>query len=105
MSLKRFFFGVHGAIGCGQKNFTLLWQCQQLLSRVPNQRPLASSVASVTLIANDKGDNEMILGAVHRSPGICLTVEENPRKPQLGDPLMKGLCDQSTLQMGSLSSK
>ena len=49
--------------------------------RVPNQRPLALSVASVTLVANDKGDNEMILGAVHRSTGICLTAEENSRKP------------------------
>ena len=60
---------------------------------------------SVTSVANDKGDNEMILGAVHRSPGICLTAEENPRKSQLGDRLMKGLCDQSTSQMGFLSSK
>ena len=34
----------------------------------------------------------MILGAVYRSPGICLTAKENPRKPQLGDRLMKGLC-------------
>ena len=42
-------------------------------------------------VANDKRDNEMILGAVHRSPGICLTAEENPRKPQLGDRLVKGL--------------
>ena len=42
--------------------------------RVPSQRPLAPSVTSVL---NDKGDNEMILGAVHRSPGICLTAEEN----------------------------
>ena len=47
----------------------------------------------------------MILRAVHRSPGICLTAEENPRKPQLGDRLMKGLCDLSSPQMGSLSSK
>ena len=39
-------------------------------------------------VANDKGDNEMILGAVHKSPAICLTAEENPRKPQLGDSLM-----------------
>ena len=45
--------------------------------RVPSQMPLAPSVASVTSVANDKGDNEMILGAVHRSPGICLTAEEN----------------------------
>ena len=50
--------------------------------QVPIQRPLAPSVASVT---NDKGDNEMIPRAVHRSPGICLTAEENPGKPQLGD--------------------
>ena len=63
--------------------------------RVLSQRPLAPSVASVTSVANDKGDNELILGTVHRSPGICFTAEENPRKPQLGDRLMKGLCDQS----------
>ena len=47
--------------------------------RVPSQRPLAPSVVLVTLVANDKGDNEMIIGAVHRSPGICLTAKENPR--------------------------
>jgi hypothetical protein len=41
---------------------------------IPSQRSLAPSVASV---ANDKGDNEMILGTVHRYPGICLTAEEN----------------------------
>ena len=40
--------------------------------RVPSQRPLAPSVSTVKSVANDKGDNEMILGAVHRSPGICL---------------------------------
>ena len=57
--------------------------------RVPSQKLLAPSVASVTSVANDKGDNEMILGAVHRSPGICLTAEENPRKPQLGDLINK----------------
>ena len=34
---------------------------------VPSQRPLATSVASVTSVANDKDDNEMILGAVHGS--------------------------------------
>ena len=60
---------------------------------------------AVTSVANDKGDNEMILGPVHRSPGICHTAEENSRKPQLEDRLMKGLCDQSLPQMGSLSSK
>ena len=35
------------------------------------------------------GDNEMLSGAMHRSPGIYFTVEGNPRKPQLGDRLMK----------------
>ena len=45
--------------------------------RVPSQRPLGPSVASVTSVANDKDDNGIILGAVHRSPGICLTAEEN----------------------------
>ena len=43
--------------------------------RVPSQKPLAPSVAAV---ANDKCDNEMILGTVHRSSGICLTAEETP---------------------------
>ena len=33
---------------------------------------VAPSVASVMSVANDKGDNEMIPGAVHRSPGVCL---------------------------------
>ena len=73
--------------------------------RVPSQRPFVPSVASVTSVANDKSDNEMILGAVYRSPGICLTAKENPRKPQLGDPMMKGLYNQSSPQMGSHSSK
>ena len=73
--------------------------------RVISQRPLAPSVASVTSVANDKDDIEMILGAVYRSPGICLTAEENHRKHQLGNHLMKGLCDQSSPQMGFLSSK
>ena len=45
--------------------------------RVPSQRSLAPSVTSVTSVANDKGDNEMIPGAVHKSPGICLIAEEN----------------------------
>ena len=58
--------------------------------RVPSQRPLAPSVTFVTSVANDKGDNEMMPGAVHRSPGIYLSAEENPGESQLGDRLMKG---------------
>ena len=66
---------------------------------------LAPSVASATSVANNKDDNEMILGDVHRYPGIFLTAEENLRKRQLGDRLIKGLYDQSPPQMWSLSSK
>ena len=72
---------------------------------IPSQKPFAPSVASVISVANEKGDNEIILGSVHRSPGICITAEENHANSQLGDCLMKGLCDQLLLQMGSLSSK
>ena len=32
------------------------------------------------LSANDKGDNDMILVVVDRSPGICHAAEENPKK-------------------------
>ena len=44
----------------------------------------------------------VIMGAVHRSLGICLTAKENPRKPQLGDHLMKGLYNQSSPKLGYL---
>ena len=54
-------FAVHGAIGCGQKK---LHASVAAPVRVPSQRPLALSVASVMLVANDRGDNEMIPGAV-----------------------------------------
>ena len=73
--------------------------------RVPRQRPLAPSVTSAMSVANDKGDNDMILGAVYRSPGICLTVEENPRKPRLGDRLMNDLWEQTSLQIGFIPFK
>ena len=59
--------------------------CHQLLSGFQAKGHLPP----VTSVANDKGDNEMILRAVHKSPGICLAAEENPGKPQLGDRLMK----------------
>ena len=58
-----------------------------------------------SLSANDKSDKVMIPGAVYRSPGIYLIAVENLGKPQLGDSLMKELCDQSSPQMGSLTSK
>ena len=52
---------------------------------VHSQRLLAPSVTSVMSVANDRVDNEMILEALQRSPGIYLTAEENPGKPQLGN--------------------
>ena len=85
-----------------KKSFKLVWRCHQFLSGFLAKGYLPQSVTSV---ANDKGDNEMILEAVHRSFGICLTAEENCKKPQLGDRLVKGLCDQSSPQIRSLSSK
>ena len=66
------------------------------LPRVPCQSCLST---------NDKGDNEMNPGTVHKSPGIRLAAEENSGKPQLGDRLMEELCDQSEPQMGLLTSK
>ena len=72
--------------------------------RSPSERPLAPSVTSVISVANDNDDNERIPRTVHRSPGIFLLAEENLGKPQLGDHLINGLCDQSLPQMGSLSS-
>ena len=68
---------VHGAMGCGQESFKLVWLPPAPVW-VPGQRPLAPSVTSAT---NDKDDNEMISGAVHKSPGIYLTAEENLEKP------------------------
>ena len=58
-----------------------------------SQRPLVPGVTSVTSVANDKGDNEMILGAMHRSPG-------KPQKTLARRPSDEGLCDQSSPQMG-----
>jgi hypothetical protein len=64
-----------------KKNFKLVCQCHQLLSRFLAKGLPDLSVASVMSVVNDRGNNEMIWGAVHRSPGIFLTTEENPRKP------------------------
>ena len=77
-----------------------MWRCHKILSGF-----LAKGHLPRVSVTNDKGDNEMIPGAVHISRGICLTAEENPGKPQLGDRLLKRLRDQSLPRMGSLSFK
>ena len=76
---------VHEAIGCGQKSFKLVWRCHQLLFGFLAKGHLLRESHRSCLSADDMGDNEMIAGAVYRSPYICLTTEENPGKPQLGD--------------------
>ena len=45
---------VHGAIGYGQKKLEACVAVPPALVRVPSQRPLAPSVASVTSVANDR---------------------------------------------------
>ena len=87
------------SMDCGQKSFKLVWRCHQPLSGFLAKGHL------VTSVGNYKGDNEMVPEAVNRSPGICFTAEENSRKPQLGDRLVKRLCVQPAPQMESLSSK
>ena len=52
--------------------------CPQLLSMFLTKDPRQSRLSD-----SNKGD-EMIPGAVHRSPGVYLTTEENSGKPQLG---------------------
>ena len=57
------------------------------------QKKLLDSVAvppAAVRVANDKGDNEMTLGAVHRCFGISLTAEENPQKTSARRPSDEG---------------
>jgi hypothetical protein len=69
---------VHGVMEAAAKKVQTSVAVPPPPVRVPNQSLLVPSVASVTSVVNDKGDNEMIVGAVHRSHGIYLKAEENP---------------------------
>ena len=60
-----FLFCVYGAIGCGQKKLHACEAVPAAPVRVPSQRALAPSVASVTSVANDKDDND---------PGGCAQI-------------------------------
>ena len=75
------------AMGCGQKSFKLVWRCHQLLSGFLVKGHLSRVSRQSRSVANNKCDNEMILGTVDTSPGICLTAEENPSNPQQEDRL------------------
>jgi hypothetical protein len=62
----------------------MLW-CHQLLSKFLAKGYLPRGSRQSRLLANDKGNNEKIPGAVHRYPGIHFIAEEIPVIPQLGD--------------------
>ena len=72
-----------GSLGCGQKSFTLVWRCQQLLLGLLAKGQLPRVSRQPRLSANDKDGNEVMPRAVHRSPSIWFAAEENPGKPQL----------------------
>ena len=81
--MKALLLVVHAAM-----SFDLVLRCHQLLSEFLAKGPLPRVSWKSRLLVNDKGDNQMILGTVPRSPGMYLIEEENPGKPQLGDRLM-----------------
>ena len=78
---------VHGAMGCGLKSFKLVWRCHQLLTGflanyhlpfVSRQSDGQSENFHYYCNANDKDNDEMLPGAVHRSLGIYLTTQVKP---------------------------
>ena len=71
-----------------KKNFKLAWRCYQLLSGFLAKGHFLRVSRESSLSAND---NEITPEAVHRSPGICLTAEENSGKPQLGHRRLKAV--------------
>jgi len=77
---------LHGKTGCrgGKKNFMLVLRCHQLLSRFVVNDHLSRALR-LSRLSDIKGVDEMKPGAVHRSPGICLTASENLGKPQIGE--------------------
>ena len=61
-----------------KKIFKLVWRYQQVMSRFLANGPLPQMSRQSRLSTNDKGDNEMISGVVHKFSGIYLTAEETP---------------------------
>ena len=97
----------------GEQGQWLWWvrhTCAFLLNKFQDVCTIFASVLRLSRLKandkgdNDKGDNEMIQGAVIRSSGIYLKAEEKPGKAKLDD-LQRRLCDQSSPQMRSLTSK
>ena len=50
---------VHGAMGCSQKSFKLVWRCHQLLSGFLAKGHLSRVSCQSRFLANDKGDYEI----------------------------------------------
>ena len=67
-----------------KKSAMLVWRCHQLLYGFLNNGHLPRVLCQLRLSKN-KDDNDVKPGAVHRSFGNYLAVEENTGKPQLGD--------------------
>ena len=62
---------VREAMHCGQKIVTIVWRCHQLLFGFLARGTFPRVSRESHLSVNDKADNEMIPGAVHRFPDIC----------------------------------
>ena len=60
-----------------KKTLKLVWQYHHLLSWFSANGHLSRVSRQSHLSSNNKGDNVMKPGVVHRSPGIYLTAEEN----------------------------
>ena len=65
-------------MGCGQNKNSVSVAVTPAPVRVPSQRPFAPNVASVTSDANDKGDNEIILGTVPDLLAFALEQRKTP---------------------------
>ena len=68
--LKMYILTVHGAMGCGQQSFKLVWQSHQFLS--------GFLVPSVTSVANDKGVNDMTRGLYADLLTFTLKLKKTP---------------------------
>ena len=67
-------------------------QCDGAISSCPGSQPKATCPEyHFSHVCQLKGGNEVKPENVHRSPGICLTTEEDSGKLQLGDSLMKAV--------------
>ena len=82
-------------MSCGKKKLLVSVAVPPATVQVLSQWPLALNVASVTSVANDKDDNEMLLE-------MCTDLLEFASTRRPSD---EGVGDQSSPQMRSLSSK